>query len=121
MQMSVEYAQPYVTSKASMVLAANPVFAVSGVTGYNGWVLGASAVLDVRGSKVNSWDAAASYIGPDFVVTAHTTPGFKSVRGSYWQQLDAASAVAVEVIHAPADNKMDLSMGYSHTGVDGTL
>jgi hypothetical protein len=118
-QMTVEYAQPYVTSKASMMLASNPIFNVAGVTGYNGWVLGAAAILDVRASKVNSWEAAASYMGPDFVVTAHTTPGLKTVRGTYWQQLDTASSVAAEVKHAPTDNKMDLSMGYCHTSLDG--
>lgn len=40
---------------------------------------------------------------------------------AYWQQLDAESAVAAEVKHAPADNKMDLSTGYSHMSLDGTL
>lgn len=100
-----------------MIIAKNPLVNLAAATGYNGWVLGASAVLDPRGSKLSAVEGAASYVGPDFVATAHTTPTFKKIRGTYWQQLDAASSVAAEVVHVPDDKKVDLNMAYCHFDV----
>ena len=116
-QVTADYSQPYFTSKASMIIAKNPLINLAAATGYNGWVLGASAVVDPRGSNLSAVEGAASYVGPDFVATAHTTPAFKRIRGTYWQQLDASSSVAAEVVHAPDDKKVDLHMAYCHFDV----
>jgi hypothetical protein len=50
----------------------------------------------------------------------HKKPNLRCVAKMYlyWQQLDAASAMAAEVKYSPAD--MDLSMGFSYTSLDST-
>jgi Eukaryotic porin len=120
-QVTADYAQPYITSKASMILAKSPVLDVSGATGYNGFVLGGTTMVDAANSKVSGTKLAAAYMGKDFVMSAHTDGSFKAVKGTYWQQLDAASSIAAEVTHQLGSEAKDvgLVMGYAHVSYTG--
>ena len=109
-----------------MILAQKPKVDLAVATGYNGFVLGGSALVsivdsDENGAKLSNAKLAAAYLGKDFTITAHTDPKFKVVKGTYWQQLDAASNIAAEVQHDfdKTDNNVALTMGYSHVSYTG--
>lgn len=119
MQVTADYSQPNITTKASVAVSKKPVVDVSLATGYSGFVLGASGRVDVMSSALSNTLLAASYIGPDYVASAHTDFAFKKIRGAVWQQLDAASSVAAEVVHDTAADDVMLTMGYCHAALDG--
>lgn len=113
-QGTLDYVQPYLTSKAVFTNPSNPTAEISAATGYNGFVLGGFTKANVKSSSIDSWRVATAYIGKDFVASAHSDAGFKAVTGTYWQQLDAASSVAAEVKHVVGSKQPDLVMGYCH-------
>ena len=121
MQATLDYAQPYLTSKAVFANPSNLAVELSGSTGYNGFVLGGLTKASIKSSSIDSWRVAASYIGKDFVAAAHSETGFQSVTGTYWQQLDAASSVAAEVKHIVGSKQPELMMGYSHVAESGVF
>lgn len=103
-----------------MVIGTNPMLDIAAAAGYNGVVLALSGRLDVVASALSKQQLALSYIGKDFVATAHTDPSFSSVRGTYWQVLDSSSSVAAEVTHDSAADSVQLVMGYCHvSAADG--
>ena len=117
MQVTGEYAQPYVTTKAVVSVPSDPqrpVFDLAGAAGYNGWVLGGACQVATAESKVAKVALKAAYIGPDFAITGTSDAAFKVVTGTYWQQLDAASSVAAEVKHDTGTKDVNLNMGYCH-------
>jgi hypothetical protein len=102
-----------------MIVSKAPVVDLFLATGYGGFVLGASGRVDVMSSVLSNAALAASYIGPDYVASAHTDVALKRIRGTLWQQLDAASSVAAEVVHDTAADDVMLTMGYCHAALDG--
>jgi hypothetical protein len=120
-QATIDYTQPHVTSKFVVGLnAALPVEAAATV-GWNGFVAGGKAFVDVRSSRVSNYSLACAYLGPNFVATGHATEKFGKITGSYWQKVDIMSSVAAEVVHDTTSNDVALTMGYSHIEADGAL
>lgn len=118
---TIEYFQPHVTSKFVVGLNSNVPVEANACVGWNGFVAGGKANVDVRNSRVSNYSLACAYLGPGFTATGHTTEKFGKITGTYWQKIDALSAIAAEVVHEPSSNDVALTMGYQHIEPDGTL
>ena len=120
MQLTLDYAHPYFTGKASCNLNIAPKLDVSAAVGHNGFVLGADTSVDVTKSNILKWSAAASFIGTEFTVAAHLME-LKSWKGTYHQKVDANSKIGAEIVQQIGSNKTSILLGYSHTAANGAL
>lgn len=119
LQATIEYFQPHVTSKFVVGLNSTLPVEANACVGWNGFVAGGKATIDVRSSRVSSYSLACAYQGPGFTATGHATEKFGKIVGTYWQKIDTLSAIAAEVVHEPSSNDVGLTMGYSHIEPDG--
>ena len=119
LQATIEYYQPHVTSKFVVGLNSSLPVEANACVGWNGFIAGGKAFLDVRSSKVSNYSLACAYQGPGFTATGHATEKFGKIVGTYWQKIDSLSAIAAEVVHEPSNNDVGLTMGYQHIEADG--
>lgn len=119
LQATIEYFQPHVTSKFVVGLNSSIPVEANACVGWNGFVVGGKAHLDVRNSRVSSYSLGCAYQGPGFTATGHATEKFGKIVGTYWQKIDSLSAIAAEVVHQTSSNDVGLTMGYQHLEDDG--
>lgn len=119
LQATIEYYQPHVTSKFVVGLNSSLPVEANACVGWNGFIAGGKAFLDVRSSKVSNYSLACAFQGPGFTATGHATEKFGKIVGTYWQKIDSLSAIAAEVVHEPSNNDVGLTMGYQHIEADG--
>lgn len=118
---SLDYAFPFLSSKATVTLASKPVVDVQATTGYKDVIVGVETGFDTAKSAVTKYNVAVGYHAPDFQLAVSLLDQLGSVKVGYVHNVSSTTKVGAEVLRALASGNTTVNLGYARTFASGAL